>query len=104
MPIRARLTLLVTVGAALLALLGAYLFLRELNESLTRALDDRLQQRSAAVASAVTAGDAVAALDTPAASAGGQAVEVRDARGHVVASTPSFVPPRLAPTGPGIQP
>ena len=90
MPIRARLTAVFALGALLLCLAGGYVFLRELGESLTAALDARLQQRAAAVASVIAAAGPAAAIGAPATEAGGQAVQVLDGGGHVVASTPGF--------------
>src|SRR5438067_1603532 len=97
MPIRVRLTALVTLGAAALCLFGAYLFVREFGESLRAALDARLQARATAVADALSAGLAVTELDVSPATAGGQMVAVLDSGGHVVASTSGFVPPRIPP-------
>src|SRR5712671_1073001 len=98
MPIRARLTAVFALGALLLCLAGSYVFLRELGESLTSALDARLQQRAAAVSSAIAAVGPAGAIGTPATN-GGQAVQVLDGRGYLVASTPGFEQP-LAPAGP----
>src|SRR5262245_39801101 len=99
MPIRARLTAIFALGALLLCLAGGYVFLRELGESLTAALDARLQQRAAAVASVIATVGPAGAIGTPASNGGGQAVQVLDRSGRVVASTPGFEQALAPPAG-----
>jgi signal transduction histidine kinase len=91
LPLRVRLTLVYTgVMAFVLAIVCVFLFLHT-KAGIDQGIDDALALRAHDVAAAARTGDAAALLRTPALPSGqiGDVAQVVDARGAIVAATPS---------------